>query len=61
MKPNRLLDTIKIASPCQASWGEMRGDDRARFCSHCSKCVYNITMMPALDVAKLIEATEGRV
>lgn len=61
MNPNRLLETIQIASPCQASWGEMRGDDRARFCSQCSKCVYNIAMMPALDVAKLIEETEGRV
>ena len=27
-----LLDRVRIASPCSASWSDMAGDDRVRFC-----------------------------
>jgi hypothetical protein len=40
-----LLSQIKIASPCAASWDEMRGDDRCRFCQHCQLNVYNLSAM----------------
>lgn len=41
-----LLESITIASPCAAKWDEMVGDDRARFCSHCQKDVFNLSAMP---------------
>ena len=41
-----LLESIAIASPCTASWDEMIGDDRARFCTHCQKDVFNLSALP---------------
>src|SRR5690348_11198318 len=40
-----LLDRIQIASPCEASWDAMNGDDRVRFCGLCEKNVYNLSAM----------------
>ena len=61
MDASRILESIKIASPCHASWDEMLGDDRARFCRECNKCVYNIAMMSSEEAVSLIRDTEGRV
>ena len=41
-----LLESIQIASPCTAKWDEMIGDERARFCAHCQKDVFNLSAMP---------------
>jgi hypothetical protein len=41
-----LLESITIASPCTAKWDEMIGDERARFCTHCQKDVFNLSAMP---------------
>ncbi len=41
-----LLESIQIASPCTAKWDEMIGDERARFCTHCQKDVFNLSAMP---------------
>jgi hypothetical protein len=41
-----LLERIQIASPCTAKWDEMVGDERARFCGHCQKDVFNLSAMP---------------
>jgi hypothetical protein len=40
-----LLDRVAIKTPCTASWGEMEGDDRMRFCCRCSKNVYDLSAM----------------
>ncbi len=40
-----VLDEIRIATPCQANWDEMAGDDRVRSCPVCSRAVYNIAAM----------------
>jgi len=56
-----ILDDIRIASPCPASWDEMIGDDRTRFCSSCSKHVYNISALTAEEAAALIREREGRL
>ena len=55
------IDRIEVASPCDASWEEMRGDDRVRFCGLCSKNVYNFAKMSRAEIAALIANTEGRV
>jgi hypothetical protein len=55
------LDTIRIATPCRASWDEMRGDDRARFCAMCKLNVFDLSNMPERDALALIQKTEGRL
>jgi len=40
-----MLDQIRVASPCNAEWNEMVGDERVRFCLSCEKNVYNLSSM----------------
>jgi hypothetical protein len=58
---NELLHQIRIASPCSASWEEMRGDERARFCEQCRLNVYNLLAMSAAEAAALVRQKEGRL
>jgi hypothetical protein len=60
-KPLATLDLIQIATPCEASWDEMRGDDRVRFCGQCKLNVYNLTDMPRDEAENLIHEREGRL
>lgn len=55
------LDQIRIASPCTASWDQMAGDDRSRFCGQCQLNVYNLSAMTQSEAQRLIEEKEGRV
>jgi hypothetical protein len=55
------LDNIRIASPCPASWDEMRGDERKRFCSQCSLNVYNLSGMTRDEAENLLLMSEGGV
>ena len=57
----KILDNIRIASPCDASWDEMPGDDRVRSCSACSRSVYNIAAMTSDEVSAMIAGREGRL
>jgi hypothetical protein len=56
-----LLSEIKIASPCTASWDEMHGDDRVRFCHDCQLNVYNLSTMTRPRAEALIHEKEGRL
>jgi hypothetical protein len=55
------LNNIKIASPCQANWDEMFGNDRKRFCGECKLNVYNLSGMSQADAEDLLENSEGRL
>jgi hypothetical protein len=67
------LANVRIASPCQASWADMVGDDRTRFCSECRKHVHDLTKMSTAEVesflharsdgtcVRLYQRTDGRV
>jgi hypothetical protein len=55
-----VLQTLKVASPCDASWEAMAGDDRRRFCNACEKFVYNLPLLSPEELVDLIERTEGR-
>jgi hypothetical protein len=55
------LDELQIASPCEQSWDDMKGDERARFCQSCSKNVYNLSGMTRAEAKTLLQDTEGRV
>jgi hypothetical protein len=59
--PIRLLDIVRIASPCTESWERMSGDDRARYCSGCDRKVYNLSAMTRFEAESLLENAEGRV
>lgn len=56
-----LLDSVQIASPCTASWDEMIGDDRARFCTHCQKDVFNLSALPREEVETFLRARTAEV
>jgi len=53
------INSLKIASPCTASWNAMTGDDRARLCSLCDKHVYNIATLTSPEIDELIQRTQG--
>lgn len=55
------LDKIKVATPCQADWQLMYGNDRVRFCSQCNQNVYNLSAMSCQEAENLILRTEGRL
>src|SRR4051794_34167957 len=48
-----ILDSVRIASPCTASWDAMTGDDQVRFCGQCEKNVYNLSGMAREDAERL--------
>jgi hypothetical protein len=54
-KPLDLHNDIRIASPCPAEWGDMTGDDRVRHCGICQNNVYNLSALPAVEAAALLE------
>jgi hypothetical protein len=56
-----LLNSLPVASPCDASWEEMAGDDLVRFCQHCQKNVYNVSGMSRHDAAAFVREAEGRL
>jgi hypothetical protein len=55
------LSRLKIASPCPASWADMHGDARVRFCEQCKLRVYNISEMTHEDAERLLLEREGRL
>jgi hypothetical protein len=56
-----IINNLKIASPCHASWEGMEGDDRSRHCGACNKKVYNIAEMTRDEALSLIRENEGRI
>jgi hypothetical protein len=61
MRSLDVLNNISVASPCDADWNEMVGDERVRHCLQCDKNVYNLSALPADDAVKLIEQAEGKL
>lgn len=55
-----ILDQVSIASPCHASWSDMSGDERARFCRHCKLNVYNLSDMTRDEAEAFVRQSEGR-
>lgn len=61
MSPQRSLENVRIARPCPASWQDMAGDERVRFCSLCGKNVYNLSAMTREAATQLIQEREGQL
>jgi len=60
-KSPSVLDNIRVASPCPASWEKMTGDARVRHCQECKLNVYNLSEMTRPEAEKLIASREGRL
>ncbi len=54
-----VLDNIRIATPCSASWDRMLGDERVRHCLDCNKHVYNLSEMTRDEAEALIASKNG--
>ena len=55
------LDSIRVASPCKASWNDMTGDDRVRHCQLCKLNVYNLSGLSREEAERLVQGAEGRL
>ncbi|MBY0524857.1 MAG: hypothetical protein K2R98_15740 [Gemmataceae bacterium] len=55
-----ILDDVRIASPCTASWDAMVGSDRVRYCQQCQKNVYNLSNMSRQEAETFIGQRAGR-
>jgi hypothetical protein len=56
-----VLDNIRVAAPCAASWDAMTGDARVRACGDCQKNVYNLSELTREEAESLIREKEGRL
>lgn len=57
-----LLDSVRVASPCDVRWEDMTGNDRRRHCTECDLDVHNISEMSRDDAEHLLSTlSEGRV
>src|SRR5690606_28851171 len=61
MSKKRSIKNIRVASPCSQSWDEMSGNDRVRFCSHCSKHVSDISAMGRKEAERLVRLSKGNI
>lgn len=54
---------MQIAAPCTASWDEMSGDDKSRFCQQCQLNVYNLSVLTESEVEALLasRSADGRM
>jgi hypothetical protein len=58
-----LLQNVRVASPCQASWDAMTpiDEERVRFCEGCQKRVFNLSAMGQAEAEGLLRAHEGHL
>jgi hypothetical protein len=56
-----MIDNIRIASPCPASWEQMQGDDRVRHCDACNLNVYNLAAFTEAEIRELVANRTGRL
>jgi len=61
MKQEDILGSVRVASPCKASWEKMEGDDRVRHCEACRHSVYNLSGMARAEAETVVAAAEGRL
>jgi hypothetical protein len=58
---SRVLDEVRIASPCGVSWDDMIGTNRVRYCHHCRLNVYNLSALNRADAETMIQQRERRL
>ena len=61
MRRARILDSLRVVTPCPVAWASMKGDDAVRFCDRCQKNVYNVAALGPAEALELVQRAEGRV
>ncbi len=56
-----ILENIRVATPCTASWEQMKGDEKKRFCDQCKLHVHNFSAMTEAEITGLIQNGKGRI
>lgn len=51
-----VLEDVRVASPCNADWDRMSGDDRVRHCGSCNQQVFNLSSMTRDEAEALLLA-----
>ena len=59
MSKKSFIDSVEVKSPCTEDWSHMQGNERVRFCSHCSKSVNNLSEMTRKEAIRLVRASGG--
>lgn len=54
------LKSLHVAAPCSASWEDMEGDDKKRFCSQCALHVHNVSAMTADEAEEFLQTSGGQ-
>lgn len=63
LKKHRLpmLSRVRVATPCNARWEDMQGDERVRFCGKCGKNVFNLSALSEDEAEALVYEHEGNL
>lgn len=61
MSKKSFIDSVKVGEACSEDWEKMDGNDRFRFCSHCSKHVNNLSEMTRKEAARFVRASNGNI
>ncbi|HRI03931.1 MAG TPA: ankyrin repeat domain-containing protein [Pyrinomonadaceae bacterium] len=61
MSKKSFIDSVKVGEACNEDWEKMDGNDRFRFCSHCSKNVNNLSEMTRKEAARFVRASDGNI
>lgn len=59
MSKKSVLESMKVSEACSADWEQMSGNDKVRFCGHCSKSVNNISEMTPKEAIRLVRRSNG--
>jgi hypothetical protein len=55
------IDSIEVKTPCSEDWNEMKGNDKVRFCSHCSFEVNNVSALTRKQAMRLVRDSKGGI
>lgn len=56
-----MINNIRVASPCEADWEQMSGDNRIRHCHACNLNVYNFSEFSEAEIRELLANRNGRL
>jgi len=54
MSKKSFIDSVEVGKPCSENWSEMNGNERVRFCAHCSKHVNNLSEMTRKEAVRFV-------
>ncbi|MBK7394343.1 MAG: ankyrin repeat domain-containing protein [Chloracidobacterium sp.] len=61
MSTKSFIDSVKVGEVCSEDWAKMDGNDKFRFCSHCSKHVNNLSEMTRKEATRFVRASDGNI